>query len=191
MADERADNVIVEVEEAAASPNVLADILREVVTIRELLQTPAAPSAKQLRKSLKVEYSSGKTLESLGTHYGKTVNEVATILKLKLPTIRVERKGTPWTDRETDELMDELRSKTSWSDIAYKHGRSEIGVKLRLGQYLGWRTRQGDSLDALAELTGQTVDDVQGLIDEANLRRDHRMNPESRDSIRRPNTGRK
>jgi len=79
--------------------------------------------------------------------------------------------GAPWTDAEMDGLLIELKQKLSWADIAKAHGRSENGVKMRLGQFFGWRNRQGDSWEALAEGIDRSVGEIQEWAAKASERR--------------------
>ena len=172
------DHVVVEVDDSAtkaSTTSLLADILREVVAIREALHSDHK-NFKSFNSILRTDYQNGKTVEQLASHYGKTTNEVSNILRLRKPAIKTDGANGAgrWSDEETDQLLLEVKGALSIADIAAKHKRSEQSVRSRLGQYLGWRTRKGDSIDHLSTVIGLDKAEVQKLIDDADRRRVHR-----------------
>lgn len=84
----------------------------------------------------------------------------------------VRPAGIRWTDEEVSGLLEEVKAGKDWAEIAVAHGRTDGAVKMRLGQYMGWRNRMGDSWELLADSISKTVEDVQGLVHSANERRD-------------------
>ena len=76
-----------------------------------------------------------------------------------------------WTDAELNDVMAELRDGESYAEVGKRHNRSEINVRRRIGQYLGYRRRAGDSVDAVSALIGRTNADVNELIDFVDRRR--------------------
>ena len=170
---------------------ILHDILREIVAIRELMvqqtQDGKGNGTALQKRDIKQDSNGGASLESLSTKYGKTIKEIALMLKLKLPFIQVDehanrdkknkyiqskqikdqnRKNdrkderTVWSHDETEALLKELKAGKVTPEIAVIHNRSESDVVSRLSNYLSWRLRKGATNDILMDEIGISKDDI-------------------------------
>ena len=148
---------------------LLSKLLAEVSQIRQTVvnysTTYAVPNAKLFRQIVKDD------LVEEVFHHSPKAKVVRPVNVKRASSAGEGRHGVQWSDAEVNELINELNRGLSWTEIATKHSRTENAVRMRIGQYFGWRIRQGDTVELLANSINKSFEDVDALIQQSNERR--------------------
>lgn len=85
----------------------------------------------------------------------------------------MERQGTPWTEQEHMDLQHELKLKMNFDDIAKKHQRSSLAIRLRFARLIQDYIKNGDSKTKIAKMFNTTESMLDKIISENNNSRNN------------------
>lgn len=78
----------------------------------------------------------------------------------------MERQGQSWTEQEQIDLEHELKLNMTFDDIARKHKRSNLAIRLRFARLINTHLRNGESKVKIAKIYNTTESMIEKILSE-------------------------